>query len=228
MSSSGSLRRAKSLLYPPDIAALYNLHSEKSTAVNDALQYLLTASGCRPLSPSWDEALRANRLSMWLHQVIAFRDALDLFISWGKRAAREAGQQLPRVPKKSPPAWVSGSARTVHADMARLGVWLRLDREEQFEWECQVAPRHYVWRDAWVHHGGRLRHLCAEVFKYFAERSAVEELDSIAYPLDNAWREARLSFSKTVQILACAAQSTRLTTWNSARLAPLGRSLLLP
>lgn len=212
MRSSGSARRAKRLLDPPDIAALHKLHSEKSTAVNDALQYLLTASGRQPLSPSWDDALRANRSSMWLHQVIAFADALDLFVCWTRRVAREARQKLPPVPTTPLPAWASGSASAVHRDMGRLAGWLRLDRDPQFQWECQVAPRHYVWRDAWAHHGGRLRERCEEVFRYFEERNGVEELEGIAYPLDNAWTEARSSFAKTVETLVRAARSTGLTT----------------
>ncbi len=204
MRSSRSRQTAKPLLEPAQVAALYELHSQNSTAVNEALLELAGACSCANLAPRWVEALRLNRLSMWLQQVLAFEDALGLFVHRTKDAFRRARRPRTRPASASPPNWVSRSAYRAYSDMVRLGAWLGLGSDQQFELECQVAPRHFVWRDAWAHHGGRLRDCSAEVFSYSEKACALEEVQGIAYPLDNAWREARGSFSRSIDLLLAA------------------------
>ena len=72
MARSGTDEVGPGMLQPQEIAEQYELHSQRSTAVNDVLIRLrLAPCGCKP-PPEWEEALRVNRLSMWLHQVLAF------------------------------------------------------------------------------------------------------------------------------------------------------------
>lgn len=198
MRSSRSQRTARPLLEPAEIAALYHWHSHKSTAVNEVLNELRgkleAAYGTGTLPGLWDDAVRQSCLSMWLHQVLAFREALDLFVRWA-RSAKRAGS------KAAGDGQYSGTACTVHQEMTDLGAWLGIDSDSQFQLEREVAPRHFVWRDAWAHHGGRLRAESPEVFLYFKDKQAIEELAGVAYPLGNAWSEARCSFSKSIELL---------------------------
>ena len=198
MRSSGLRRTAKRLLDPAEIAALYEWHSHRSTAVNEVLNELRhkldAAYGTGTLPGLWDDAVRQSRLSMWLHQVLAFREALDLFVGWARRTKTARRRTAGDGP-------YSRTARTVYHEMTDLRTWLGLDSDSQFQLECEVAPRHFVWRDAWAHHGGRLRAESPEVFFYFEDKQAIEELAGVAYPLDNAWSEARRSFSKSIELL---------------------------
>jgi hypothetical protein len=200
------------LLPPCEIRELYELHSTRSTAVNQALLDLRAQLGAHQLPPTWDDALRMNRLSMWLHQVLAFDDAINSFCAYAKGVAASKGIRWLSLGKQrrenAEPSRCQrrrGSARGVQDRLMKLSEVLCLDDNRQFHLEVTVAPRHFAWRDAWAHQGGRLRDEYPCVLSYFEQRGAVEELNGATWPLDNAWREARLCFSKVICILARAA-----------------------
>jgi len=210
MSRQRSTSGAVELLPPCEIRELYELHSTRSTAVNQALLDLRAQLGAHQLPPTWDDALRMNRLSMWLHQVLAFEHAVSSLCPFAKRAARSRGKHWKSLGKADGKtehsSWAqSGSARRLHTSLVRLGEVLDLTGCTQFELELTVAPRHFAWRDAWAHHGGRLGDQYPCVFSYFEQLNGIEELNGEAWPLDKAWSEARLCFSKVIYILARAA-----------------------
>jgi hypothetical protein len=88
-----------------------------------------------------------------------------------------------------------------------VGSLLGLDSDAQFRHEITVAPRHYIWRDAWVHRGGRLREYHQQTYEYFEQRGGLTELNGCAWPRDPAWSEARLSFRKLVEPLVRCLES---------------------
>jgi len=182
----------------------YELHSCRSTAVNEVLVKLQAA--LRPSPQEWHEALRVNLLSMWLHQVLAFEHALNCLRHHGKDAARQQNKQLSECGQaaktRARQLWPKRtSARGVYRSLCELGEVFGLASDPQFCHELAVAPRHFIWRDAWAHRGGRLQDFHQETYHYFRECNAVEDRDGSAWPLDPAWQEARLSFQQIVRLL---------------------------
>ena len=186
-----------------EVVEEYELHSRRSTAVNEVLMCLRPAHS----SPEWQEALKVNLLSMWLHQVLAFEQALATVCRHGRYLARQKGRPLSdfgRLRKAGAASlWPQrSSAITVYCHLSELGELLAVESDPQFEHETTVAPRHFIWRDAWAHRGGRLQEHDAQTYDYFLARDALEERAGSAWPLDPALQEARLSFQQLVRLLA--------------------------
>jgi len=194
-----------------EIREQYELHSKRSTAVNEALGKLRVALGPGGGVAEWEEALRVNRLSMWVHQVLAFDDALGLLRAVAKEVAggrtlRQFGkQQKASVDSIWPASRATSHARGTYCSLCEVGDVFGVLGDRQYEHELEVAPRHFVWRGAWAHHGGKLREYHEETYGYFKERCALEDRNEASWPLDPAWSEARLSFKELVRILARAA-----------------------
>lgn len=196
----GSLLQA---LSPAEIRAVYELHSHNSTATNDALVALARLNPGLLGSSMWLNALRASHFSMWLHQVLSFEYATRSFVDYARGLARKGqasvsvnSRQLKAQAKKLWPK--SGSAQRIHINLREMGLQWSLASDRQFKLELQVAPRHYVWRDAWAHCGGRLREYDRGAYEYFHQKSFLEDRDGVAWPQAAAWTEARLCFSKLI------------------------------
>lgn len=160
----------------------------------------------RPSPQEWDEALRVNLLSMWLHQVLAFEHALNCLSRYGKRLATQQNKRLSEcgqaAKSRAGQLWPTRtSAPAIYCHLCELSDLFALTSEPQFQLELTVAPRHFIWRDAWAHRGGRLQEFHPETYEYFRQRNGVEYRDDSAWPLDPAWQEARLSSHQIVQLL---------------------------
>jgi hypothetical protein len=193
-------------LGPRGVAEEYELHSRRSTALNEVLMQLQAAPRRTPLPQEWHEALRVNLFSMWLHQVLAFEHALNSLWRYEKQVARRQGKLLSDFggarKANARQLWPDrSSAIKIYHKLAELGEFLTVGSHPQFCHEVTVAPRHFIWRDAWAHIGGRLQERYPETYDYYRQRGAVEQRDGSAWPLDPAWQEARLSFQQLVQLL---------------------------
>lgn len=194
---------------PDEISAVYELHSQRSTATNEALVRLARLDSGWKSSATWTHALDASRFSMWLHQVLAFEYAASSLVACARSVARKhrSATSATRDSRKAAARklWPrSGSAQRVYSELREMGLCWNLTSDAQFQHELCVAPRHYVWRDAWAHRGGRLRDYDEDAYAYFRQKSAIEERDGVAWPLDCAWSEARQSFRTLLDMLVAA------------------------